>query len=151
MLPAQGRFTAEQRTVIRNELAAGMKQTAAAHAQIQEEWNDAVRVAVATRGSNVINQHFGHAKEFIIYDVRKGNIRLVGVRKVQAYCNGTRDCGSPISEAVDMLKDCSLLLCSGIGEAPAGKLRQAGIIPLVRTGDIDGQLLESTRYLQYFQ
>lgn len=99
LLHIQGSYTAEQRMVIRNELAAGMKQTASAQARIGEDWNGAVRVAVATRGSNVINQHFGHAKEFIIYDVLQGNLRFVGVRK----------------------------------------------------GDINEQLLESTRYLHYFQ
>lgn len=152
VLQAQGSYTAGQRRDIRNQLAAGMKQTAAAaQIQIQEQRSGAVRVAVATRGSNVINQHFGHAKEFMIYDVLRGKVRLAGVRKVQAYCNGTRECGPPLSEAVEMLKDCSLLLCSGIGEAPARELRQSGVIPLVRKGDINEQLLESTRYLQYFQ
>ncbi|MBW4082655.1 nitrogenase cofactor biosynthesis protein NifB [Paenibacillus sp. S150] len=148
MVPPQGSFTLEDRAAIQDEIVSGMREAAAVS---EVDWSGAVRAAVATRGSNVINQHFGHAREFIIYDVKQENVRLVGIRKVQAYCNGTRECGSPLSEALDMLKDCRLLLCSGIGEAPARKLQQAGITPLIRKGSINEQLLESARYLKYFQ
>lgn len=49
-----------------------------------------------------------------------------------------------------MLEDCRMLLCSGIGQSPSLKLQRAGIIPLIRKGDIGERLVESVRYFRYF-
>jgi nitrogen fixation protein NifB len=152
MLPPKEGLDAEKRMELRERLVSQIQERTAPQGEVLEH---AVRVAVATRGSNVINQHFGHAKEFVIYDVAGETIRLVGVRKVQAYCNGTADCRSkgghnPLADTLEMLQDCRLLLCSGIGKAPSLKLMQAGIVPLIRKGPIDEQLLENVRYLSYF-
>ncbi|AIQ12498.1 nitrogen fixation protein NifB [Paenibacillus durus] len=159
MLPPQKEYSAEQREKLQQDILSRMKQAGADAAAewSEDEWSNAVRIAVATRGSNVINQHFGHAKEFLVYDVLESDIRLVGVRKVQAYCNGTADCSSgeepssPLAETLEMLKDCKMLLCSGIGKGPSERLRQAGIIPLIKKGNIDEQLLENARYMGYFK
>ncbi|MCL6457586.1 MAG: nitrogenase cofactor biosynthesis protein NifB [Gorillibacterium sp.] len=153
MLPAKGSLSQEQKQRFQRKVLAQIKENQNAPAK---DWGDSVRVAVATRGSNVINQHFGHAKEFLVYEVKHTDIRLVGVRKVQAYCNGTADCGtgesasSQLADTLEMLKDCKMILCSGIGSSPGKELQKAGIIPLIRKGDIDEQLLECTRYLGYF-
>lgn len=121
------------------------------------EMSDAVRVAVASRGSGMVNQHFGHAREFLIYDVSGDQTKLVGVRRVQAYCNGVVECDEKgdgmarvFAETVQMLKDCTLLLCSGIGKAPASKLQYAGIMPIACSGEIEQQLKQNVRYLRYF-
>lgn len=112
-----------------------------------------LRIAVASRGGGRINRHFGHAQEFLIYEVSGNSTKLLGVRKVQAYCVGKADCrdkSSILQEIVEMLKDCSLLLSSGIGEGPKRHLQTAGIIPLVSNGDIEEQLLESAKYYRFF-
>ncbi|MNI98172.1 hypothetical protein D3C73_1569640 [compost metagenome] len=49
-----------------------------------------------------------------------------------------------------MLKDCIMLLCSGIGKAPASKLKHAGIMPIVCKGDIDSQLRDNVKFYHYF-
>lgn len=115
-----------------------------------------LRVAVATRGNGRINRHFGHAKEFLVYEVNGQTARLLGVRKVQAYCNGTASCDGEegkqgiLHESLELLKDCRILLCSGIGDAPSRILQQAGIMPLVRTGPIEETIIECAKYYQYF-
>ena len=45
-------------------------------------------VAVATKGSGLINEHFGHAKEFQIYELSTGGAKFVGHRRVDLYCQG---------------------------------------------------------------
>ena len=46
-------------------------------------------VAVATKGDGVINEHFGHAKEFQIYEVNASGVRFVSHRRIQDhYCQG---------------------------------------------------------------
>ncbi|WP_150269568.1 nitrogenase cofactor biosynthesis protein NifB [Paenibacillus tepidiphilus] len=112
------------------------------------------RLAVATRGGDKVNQHFGHATEFLIYDTDGSEVELVGVRKIQAYCHGTADCNgdktATLQEIISILSDCRILLCSGIGEAPRASLNKAGVLPLVRKGDIREAILESVKYSSYF-
>nr|BAH24183.1 NifB protein [Paenibacillus abekawaensis] len=115
----------------------------------------ASRIAVATRGGDKVNQHFGHATEFMIYDTDGTDIKLIGVRKIQAYCHGTADCNgdkaATLQEILSILSDCRILLCSGIGEGPKIHLNKRGILPLVRKGDIREAILESVKYSSYFE
>lgn len=115
-----------------------------------------VRVAVATRGGGKVNVHFGHAKEFLVYEVTGKLAKLLGVRKVQAYCNGTAECSSPdgkkaiLDDTAAMLADCQILLCSGIGQSPSAKLKEKGIVTLTRKGDMEELLIESAKFYLYF-
>ncbi|SEU18390.1 nitrogenase cofactor biosynthesis protein NifB [Paenibacillus sp. NFR01] len=113
------------------------------------------RIAVATRGGDKVNQHFGHATEFLIYDTDGREVQLVGVRKIQAYCHGKADCNgdkaATLQEILSILGDCRILLCSGIGEGPRAALNKAGVLPLVRKGDITEAILESVKYSSYFE
>jgi nitrogen fixation protein NifB len=47
-----------------------------------------VLMAVATTGGGVINQHFGHAKEFLVYEASAEGVRFIGHRKTDLYCGG---------------------------------------------------------------
>ncbi|OHV57523.1 nitrogenase cofactor biosynthesis protein NifB [Frankia sp. B2] len=92
-----------------------------------------VLVAVATKGSGVVNQHFGHATEFWIYEGGPGWARLVQTRDVDRYCNGPSDCdedASKLDKTVAMLSDCAAVLCSKIGLGPREALENAGIEPV---------------------
>ncbi|MEK3879658.1 nitrogenase cofactor biosynthesis protein NifB [Paenibacillus sp. FSL M7-0420] len=113
------------------------------------------RVAVATRGGDKVNQHFGHATEFLVYDTDGTDVQLLGVRKIQAYCHGKADCNgdkaATLQEIISILSDCRILLCSGIGEAPRASLNKIGVLPLVRNGGIQEAILESVKYSSYFE
>ena len=45
-----------------------------------------ILVAVTTKGSGIVNQHFGHAKEFQIYEVDATEVKFVGHRNIYQYC-----------------------------------------------------------------
>lgn len=115
----------------------------------------ALRIAVATRGGGRVNQHFGHAKEFLVYEQRGEPFELLGVRKVQAYCSGRSDCSGEkaavLNEIATQLQDCSILLSSGIGEEPAKVLRKAGIVPVISKEPIEEALRSAVKYGGYFQ
>ncbi|NGM83514.1 nitrogenase cofactor biosynthesis protein NifB [Paenibacillus sp. 7124] len=155
MLPVARYYDKAARDAHQEQILSKMKHRSA---EPEGDWSQVVRVAVATRGSGEVNQHFGHAKEFLVYEVNDSSeSRLIGVRKVQAYCNGLAECGDDgsgaariFSETVQMLKDCKLLLCSGIGKAPASKMKAIGIMPIVCKGDIGEQLAQNARYMSYF-
>ncbi|MEF2965429.1 nitrogenase cofactor biosynthesis protein NifB [Paenibacillus sp. M1] len=112
-------------------------------------------VAVASRGAGKVNLHFGHAQEFMIYESDGEVLKFIGIRKVQSYCHGRADCNGDkeetLREICSILKDCQVLLCSGIGDHPRKTLQCCGITPLVRKGDAEALILESAKYSNYFQ
>jgi len=91
-----------------------------------------VLMAVATSGSGLINQHFGHAHEFLVYEASPEGVRFIGHRKVEQYCVGDDSCGekeSALSGSIKALKGCEAVLCSKIGFEPWSDLENAGIQP----------------------
>ncbi len=91
-----------------------------------------VLMAVATSGGGLINQHFGQAREFLVYEASAREVRFVGVRKVGAYCSGPEGCGEldwVLEDTLRALSGCEAVLCSRIGFEPWGQLEAAGITP----------------------
>jgi nitrogen fixation protein NifB len=91
-----------------------------------------VLMAVATTGGGVINQHFGHAREFLIYEATSQDVRFIGHRKVDLYCSGGDTCGdadTALAKTIRTLAGCEAVLCSKIGYEPWGLLEEAGIAP----------------------
>ena len=91
-----------------------------------------VHMAVASSGQGLINQHFGHAKEFMIYEASPKGARLIGHRKTAQYCSGDTSCGdgeSVLQATIRLLAGCEAVLCSRIGFEPWDQLEAAGIMP----------------------
>jgi nitrogen fixation protein NifB len=87
------------------------------------------RVAVATKGDGLVNQHFGHAREFLVYDVDRDGPRLVGHRKVGQYCVGGDGEEDVLADVLRTLSDCHAVLVAKVGRCPQGQLATAGIEP----------------------
>jgi len=91
-----------------------------------------VLMAVATSGSGVINQHFGHAREFLVYEASPDGVRFISHRKADQYCIGDDTCGekeSALTTTIRSLQGCEVVLCSKIGYEPWDELEKAGIQP----------------------
>jgi len=91
-----------------------------------------VLMAVATKGNGIINEHFGYAREFLVYEASEAGVRLIGHRKTDKYCAGSESCGdgeSRIDRIVRALEGCEAVLCARIGIEPWGRLEAAGIRP----------------------
>ncbi|MEJ2059315.1 MAG: nitrogenase cofactor biosynthesis protein NifB [Gammaproteobacteria bacterium] len=91
-----------------------------------------VLMAVATTGGGVINQHFGHAREFLVYEASAEGVRFIGHRKVDLYCSGGDTCGdgeSVLGGIINTLEGCEAVLCAKIGYEPWEMLEEAGIQP----------------------
>ncbi|PPQ36806.1 nitrogenase cofactor biosynthesis protein NifB [Rhodoblastus acidophilus] len=87
-------------------------------------------VAVASKGDALINQHFGHAKEFLIYRADALGVKFLGARKIDdQYCQGGLGEDSSLSRIVELIRDCDVMLCAKIGGCPRGELKAAGIEP----------------------
>lgn len=91
-----------------------------------------VLMAVATKGSGVINEHFGHAREFLVYEASGSGVRFIGHRKTTPYCEGGDTCGdgeSALDQTLRALAGCEVVLASKVGYEPWGPLEAAGIQP----------------------
>ncbi|WP_456756425.1 nitrogenase cofactor biosynthesis protein NifB [Bradyrhizobium sp. USDA 4461] len=87
-------------------------------------------VAVATKGSGLINEHFGHAKEFQIYELSTSGAKFVGHRRVDVYCQGGYGEQDRLSTIIRGINDCHAVFVARIGGGPKSKLIKAGIEPV---------------------
>jgi nitrogen fixation protein NifB len=87
------------------------------------------RVAVATKSGGLVDQHFGHAREFLVYDVSRDGARLAARRTTELYCTGGEGDDDALAVALRALADCDAVLIAKIGRCPEGQLSAAGIEP----------------------
>ncbi len=84
-------------------------------------------VAVATKGGGRINEHFGHAREFQVYEASPKGIVFVGHRKVEQYCMGGFGEDATLDGVIEALEGIDVVLCAKIGDCPSDSLAAAGI------------------------
>ena len=92
--------------------------------------------AVSSKSGILVDQHFGHATDFYIYEYKNKNIRFKERRSVTRYCDGEESCdgmgggsnGDKMEAILETVKDCDGVLAMRIGEAPKQKLEQKSII-----------------------
>jgi nitrogen fixation protein NifB len=91
-----------------------------------------VLVAVATKGNGKVNEHFGHAHEFQIYEVSATGSTFIGHRRVDHYCQGGWGEDEVLPSIVTAINDCHAVLVAKIGACPRDELKEAGIEPVER-------------------
>jgi len=89
--------------------------------------NPKILVAVATKGGGLVNQHFGHVKEFQVYEVDGNEVRFISHRKIDQYCQGGYGEAATAENIMKTIADCKAVLVSKIGNCPKEKLHEAGI------------------------
>jgi len=94
---------------------------------MQTEDETPALVAVATKGGGRINQHFGHANEFQIYEVTSAGARFIGLRRSDKYCVGGHGQGDVLAATIAALDGVSAVLCAKIGDNPRRCLAAAEI------------------------
>ena len=76
-----------------------------------------MRIAVVSSDGKVINQHFGKASRFLIFEVDCDKIRFIEVRETTPLC-GSADYGhadDALSRTISLISDCEAVLCARIG------------------------------------
>jgi len=96
-------------------------------------------IAVASKTGIEVDQHFGHARRFLIYDYGGGSPEPVREVVVEKYCSFDPD--HPFRHRqfdgiVRALEGCRVVLTAMIGELPKQELQKVGITPLVASGPI---------------
>ena len=91
-----------------------------------------MRVAVVSSDVKVINQHFGKASRFLIFEIGDGKTELVEARENTPVCgsgeNGHSD--DSLVRTISLISDCQVVLCARIGGGAEEELRKNGILPL---------------------
>jgi nitrogen fixation protein NifB len=107
---------------------------AARNAELEELAGESVDlkilVAVATKGSGRINEHFGHATEFQIYELSSAGAKFVGHRRVDLYCQGGWGEEDALETVIRAINDCTAVFVAKIGHCPKDDLIKAGIEPV---------------------
>jgi nitrogen fixation protein NifB len=86
-----------------------------------------ILVAVATKGGGRVNEHFGHANEFQIYELSSAGAKIVGHRRVDLYCQDGFGDEDRLANVIRAIQDCAAVLVAKIGTPPKEKLKKAGI------------------------
>jgi predicted Fe-Mo cluster-binding NifX family protein len=107
-------------------------------------------IAVASKDGKEINQHFGHAERFLIYDVEQGYAKLVDERKVERYCSFDPEHplrGHVLKGIAGALRGCRAVVTAQMGEHPKAELERLGIETFVAGGPIKATLVELAKIL----
>jgi nitrogenase molybdenum-iron protein alpha/beta subunit/MoaA/NifB/PqqE/SkfB family radical SAM enzyme len=96
----------------------------------EEKNHTSLKFAVVSKSGMVVDQHFGHATEFYIYEYKDDMAMFLEKRSVEKYCNGKEFCEEEVdkfTKIAEMIKDCNGVICLRIGEEPTKKLKNLGI------------------------
>jgi predicted Fe-Mo cluster-binding NifX family protein len=96
-----------------------------------------MRVAVASSDGIVINQHFGRADTFYIYELKGSDgVEYIEKRKGMPFCHGGEHDDSELKSAVELLSDCKKVFVLQIGGGAQRQLIESGIEPIESRGMI---------------
>jgi len=107
---------------------------AAVQAALKSGCGTSWKIAVATADGARVDQHFGHAEAFRVYESDGRSIKLVALRRVGTYCQGPSDCDDEedaLPKLINRLEDCAAVLAVRIGRPPWLALEAAGVQPVV--------------------
>lgn len=93
-----------------------------------------IKVAFASTDRRRVNQHFGAAEGFVVYEISSDKATLVGVAEfAEEAMDGNED---KLTAKVDFLAGCAAVYVMAIGASAIKKLMTKGIQP-IRVNEID--------------
>ena len=117
---------------------------------IQMEGMARHRVAVATSDGKNVDQHFGQTKEFWLFDVEDGKLKLVDKVRTDPFLEesmfGPKH-HNKIERMVSALIGSDIVLTSGFGDKADAEIRARGMRPYKKDGPLDEAVLCAVRDL----
>lgn len=100
------------------------------------------KVAVASSDGKYINQHFGMAQQFLIFEIDNGTYKFLELRENIPACDVEGHTEDTITRSVKLISDCKVVLACQIGPAAVDILISEGIDPYIAPTFIDEALKE---------
>jgi predicted Fe-Mo cluster-binding NifX family protein len=85
------------------------------------------KIAIASSDGQKVDQHFGQAINFLIYEVSTGVINFIEDRDVNKCIDVDSNPETRISQIIHLLSDCKIVFASKIGERVVRELYDNGI------------------------
>ncbi len=98
-----------------------------------------MKIAVASTDGVNVNQHFGLAEKFLIYEATPAAFNLLEELEVEPYSSGDKGHlfdQKRFSRVAEKISDCRKMFAVKIGEIPAAELKKMGIEPVIYQGKI---------------
>lgn len=109
------------------------------------------KIAVTTKYNRLVDLHYGHAKEFYVYQVSGSKSCQIEIRQTPQYCHGVTDCDASEvikREAIETLTDCDALLTMRIGDSAKKRLEQKGILVVESCNSVEEGLVYAYKKLE---
>ena len=99
------------------------------------------RIAAASGDGITVNEHFGHAQFFRIYDISEDGYSFMETRDAVAACQHSLGHDTTrFDKIIELLSDCDALLVQKIGDGAAAYLIEKNIRVFEVNGSIDAIL-----------
>lgn len=137
--------------ILGEDISLNFREDTCNYASNKNDVQEGYTIAVASKSGRLIDQHFGHVKEFFIYKYSLGRIKFIEKRSVNQYCLGVENCDDSEAKLQTMLKvleNCNLLLCLRIGNIPRKNLESHNIHIIELYEEIEKGILKAVRELK---
>ncbi len=91
-------------------------------------------IAVASTDGEMVNEHFGRASRFWIFNVSKSKQTLIMVRNVEPLSTGDKSHAfdpARMTSVWETTKDCKRVYCTKFGDRPRLELEKLGIEAII--------------------
>jgi predicted Fe-Mo cluster-binding NifX family protein len=99
-----------------------------------------MKIAITSNNGKDIDSHFGKAERVVVYEVSDDHAQLVEIRNIVSYSESSSNHSfneTKFNTVYETIADCKMLYTQKIGETPANKLIDKGIIPKMVQGRIE--------------
>ena len=112
--------------------------------------SNTILVAVASKHGLGIDEHFGHAKKFMIYQLTNNQCNLLGTREVEHYCLGGTSNKPAMGGIIEAIRDCHAVFVVKIGYGPTEILKIVDVRAIYEYAyeEIEASLLHYYRELK---
>jgi predicted Fe-Mo cluster-binding NifX family protein len=107
-----------------------------------------MRIAFASIDGTAIDQHFGSARYWQIYDIKIDSFTYITMRKTEAKCQG--NCEGGFNHLFEILKDCHAVFVARIGQGAAAFMIAKGIRVFEAMGSVEDIIfkLQGSNFLE---
>ncbi|MCL0043506.1 nitrogenase [Peptococcaceae bacterium] len=95
-----------------------------------------VRIAVASKSGIEVDQHFGKAEQFMIFDVSGDERELIEIRKASAVEDSCEAVKNSLQCRLDLIQDCNVIVCVKAGKCVHDKMQSDNKRLIEAQGDV---------------